>query len=153
MEQQQINLLQQQADILERQADTLREQAQEAKMTRIKKDNTMKEWIGYRFESSSGLTDEFALFARQFKRAISKKMTGYQPVDFTRGHFYLSGFFKHLKTGKFIYISISDVRAFPDEWHENLLVRTAKNEKDYRGGRNCFSTLNNIKETADRLIE
>jgi len=96
----------------------------------------MLKWRNHEFESSSSTTEEFKSFSRDIKKYLKEKMVGYNLVNYNRGHFYFSAFFE--KDEKFIYISSSDVRHFKDEWLNNLLVRTAENEKDYTGGRNDF---------------
>jgi len=151
MNQQQIDNLNQQADSLEAQAMTLRSQAEEAKMTRVKETKTIREWLGYQFESSTTLTPQFALFIRQFKKAIQKIMEGYELVNWSRGHFEGSGFLRNLKTGKLVYFSILDVRSWPDAWYNDILIRTAENEKDYTGGSNNEVSFEKIKEKADWL--
>lgn len=86
------------------------------------------------FESSSGLTPEFAEFAKIFKSEITKelKAIGAKDIKIGRGHFYLSGFFTH--ADQVWYISLSDVR-----WsNETMLYRKAKSYSDYTGGSNMY---------------
>ena len=52
-----------------------------------------------------------------------------------------------------MYISISDVRYFANEWYSHILIRTAKNEQDYRGGFNHYTTLENLDVKAAELLE
>jgi hypothetical protein len=91
------------------------------------------------FESSSGLTPEFARFFRTFKSEFTKELQtiGATNIEFSRGHFYVSGFFR-TPDGQTWYFSISDVRFFPDR---RLLYRTAKDYKDYTGGRNRYRDI------------
>lgn len=139
----------QKAQDLEAEAMTLRACASQAKKENIKKGG-IEEWLDVQFESSSGLTEEFALFAKQFKKAIAKQMQGYEIVKFSRGHFYISSFFKNSTNGKLVYISSDDVRG-SNGWYNSLLIRTAQHDKDYTGGSNNLSPLHNLKEQADRL--
>ena len=119
---------------------------------RAEKKNGMEKWLGYPFESSSMLTPEFAKFAREYKQAIKKMMgADYEILNWSRGHFYVSGFVKNKKSGKLAYFSISDVRFFPEAWFKNMLVRTAKYDKDYTGGPNCYSSFDNLLKAFDRL--
>lgn len=112
----------------------------------------MQEWIDYSFESSSGLTEEFAQFARDFKKELTKMVNlEWELVNWSRGHFEVSGFLKNRSTEKYIYFSTSDVRHFQNEWYENILIRTAKHDKDYTGGRNCFTTWENLPEDIKSL--
>ena len=89
------------------------------------------------FESSCGLTPQFATFAKTFKRELKKELeesVGITEFDFHRGHFVCSGFFK-TNDDRIFYFSQSDVRFFKEN---KLLVRTAKHFKDYTGGKNCY---------------
>jgi len=110
-----------------------------------------EKWLDHKFESSSTKTPEFKQFARDFLSDIKKVCDGYEIVEKSVGHFYVSGFLK--KEGKYFYFSISDVRSFPGEWFNNILVRTAKNEKDYTGGSNNYAKLTNLKDKLDYLFK
>ena len=105
----------------------------------------IKQWLGKQFESSSGLTPEFQSFHRNIKSYLKKELEKDFEVNVGRGHFYFSGFAKNRSTNKWVYFSASDIRYFPDEWYNNLLVRTAKNDKDYTGGNNHSTKITNIK--------
>ena len=109
-------------------------------------------YINYNFESSCCKTKEFVQFSRDFKSDL-KKLIGedYMLVSFGVGHFYLSGFIEKKNTGELVYFSTSDVRYFNNEWHNSLLIRTAKHIKDFSGGMNNFTNLKEIKEGLDRL--
>lgn len=112
----------------------------------------IKKWLDYPFESSSGLTKEFSLFSKDFKKYLKEKIKdSFDLVNWSRGHFGISGFLKNKKNNKLVYFSCSDVRHFPNSWYENLLIRTAKNEKDYTGGSNDYCKFPNIKEKAIEL--
>ncbi len=97
------------------------------------------------FESSSGKTPEFLQFYRTFKKEFTKELQFLSAtnVQFSRGHFYVSGFFT-LGTQAW-YFSLSDVRGMdysmktnPGSCMSQLLYRTAKHYKDYTGGRNQY---------------
>ena len=118
----------------------------------IKMRNIIEKWQGFVFQSSSELTSEFAEFAKDFKEHIKNVIEPeYEIINWNRGHFYISGFIKNKATGKFVYFSCSDVRFFKDEWQNNLLIRTAKNEKDYTGGSNHSYKLDQLSEAIDQL--
>ena len=108
-------------------------------------------WVGNIFESSSGLTDEFSSFSRDFKKYLKGVAGTDFELYFSRGHFECYGFLKNKKTDKFAYFSISDVRYFKDSWWDNVLVRTAKNEKDYTGGSNNSCRLTDLRENIKKL--
>ncbi len=109
-----------------------------------------EKWLNHEFEDSSRKTDEYKQFARDFLSDIKKLAEGYELVDKSVGHFYVSGFLK--KDGKFIYFSCSDIRHFPNEWYNHLLIRTAKDEKDYTGGSNGYTKLPDLKSNLDKLM-
>lgn len=131
----------------------LAQNAENIKMREVKNDKSMKAWTDYIFESSSALTPEFSLFARQLKNYIKKNIAPLQLVSFLRGHFYCSGFVRNPVNGKYAYFSIPDVRHFKNEWHNNLLIRTAKNDKDYAGGSNSYCNLPGLAEKLRLLAE
>jgi len=109
----------------------------------------MKSWLNVEFVSSCNTTDQFKSFARNFKSYL-KKLTkdNFDIVNFNRGHFDVSGFLKNKENNKLVYFSVSDVRFFPNEWYNHVLVRTAKHDKDYTGGSNNYSTLDEIENKA-----
>lgn len=101
----------------------------------------MNQWTNYKFESSSSTIPEFASFARAFKNWLKAEAgNDFEIVSFNRGHFYISGFLKNTKNNKLVYFSIPDVR-FNNDWSNQILVRTAKHDKDYSGGANNFVRL------------
>ena len=54
---------------------------------------------------------------------------------------------------KCVYLSISDVRYFTNEWYGHILIRTAKDEQDYRGGFNHYTTLEALPTKAAELLD
>lgn len=65
---------------------------------------------------------------------------------FNKGHYEFSAVMKSKVTNKFYYISIPDVRYKNNEWANNILYRTMKHEKDWTGGTNQYSSLQNLAE-------
>ena len=81
------------------------------------------------------------------------KQANFTDIKFSNGHYYFSGF--ATKNNKAIYFSISDVRHFsPTGGGADLLIRTAKDYKDYTGGSNNYSSLKTeeIQTLANKLI-
>jgi len=101
---------------------------------------TMKNWIGYNFESSSGTTDEFKKFASDLKKYIKQELPELSIESFSVGHFYVSAFLK-TSDDKLIYINTSDVRGR----FNSILFRTAKSTKDFSGGSNNYCSVIDIK--------
>ena len=112
----------------------------------------MNKWKNVAMESSSGLTKQFAQFARDYKKAIKESATDFELATYYRGHFYISGFLKHKETGKLIYFSTSEIRN-SNCWLDRILVRTAKDLQDYSGGANNFTALDSLNSTASKLVK
>lgn len=110
----------------------------------------MQKWVNYQFESSTTKTPEFKSFARDFKKAFKHLLGDDYHIEMSVNHFYISGFIA--KDGKFIYFSTSDVRFFPNEWYNKLLIRTSKDMSDYTGGPNNYTSINHLKENVNRLL-
>ena len=72
-------------------------------------------------------------FVRDFKKTIKKELEeiNVENIVFSVGHYYISGFFQLGEQN--YYFSISDVRHFSNDM---MMVRTAKDFNDYRGGSN-----------------
>lgn len=87
-------------------------------------------------ESSSETTSEWTRFVNQFKKDITIEINhiGATLTAFNKGHFYVSGFFR-TSSDKCYYFSTSDLRGTTNP---QLLIRTAKDEKDYSGGNNNY---------------
>jgi hypothetical protein len=112
----------------------------------------MEAWVGFRFQSSSGLTEEFAAFDRDYRSWVKKNLPkGSALVAWSRGHFECSGFIE--RAGRFVYFHTSDVRFFPDGWYNDILVRTAKSTKDYTGGMNQSTPLSRFTQVVDSLLK
>ena len=111
----------------------------------------MEAWVGFHFQSSSGLTEEFASFNRDYRSWVKKNLPeGADLVAWSRGHFECSGFIE--RAGRFVYFHTSDVRFFPDGWYNDILVRTAKSAKDYAGGMNQSTPLSRFTQVVDGLL-
>jgi hypothetical protein len=97
------------------------------------------------FESSSTTTPEFAQFFRTFKSEFTKELLSISATDivFSRGHFYLSGFFTI--GSQPYYFSLSDVRGMEHCLNQfcmgQLLYRTAKHYRDFTGGSNQYVNI------------
>ena len=110
--------------------------------------NGFRDW---EFSNGSTTGADFQVFARLFKACIKKSLPpDAQLVEFHKGHYYLSGFSQ--RGDRFVYFSISDVRHFPNAWHSNILIRTARSAKDYTGGSNGYTTLERFSEDVERLL-
>lgn len=81
----------------------------------------------------------FKSFTSLFKSFIKTELekVNVTNVVFSVGHYHISGFFTVGKQS--YYFSLSDVRHGFDR--DRILVRTAKDYNDYRGGSNNFITI------------
>lgn len=108
-------------------------------------ENTLK-LLARGFESSTGTTPAFTKYANTFKRELVARLEeiGAELVNFNRGHFYVSGFFR--KGEQLFYFSQPDVRSGMGGLMgaDSILVRTAKHDRDYTGGRNHYSRLGEL---------
>ena len=110
-------------------------------------------WRNFRFESSAYETPEFKSFSENFRREFRKvaKKEGLEILSLRKGHFEMYGFVKNPKTNKVVYFNTTDVRN-PQSF-EHCLYRSAKDEKDFIGGVNMFSSLANLVASIKSLSE
>lgn len=113
---------------------------------------TFDDFKDWSFSSGGTTGQDFKRFARLFKNYLKKALSskGLQVTNYSSGHYILSGFVTNSQ--QYVYFSVSDVRHFPGAWHNNILVRTAKHEKDYTGGSNNFCSLQNLTKTICELL-
>ncbi|MGN0744192.1 MAG: hypothetical protein ACI4MZ_02855 [Christensenellales bacterium] len=114
----------------------------------------LEKYIDYEFSSGCYTGDDYKSFQTKyinFLRSICKQ-NHWQLVNVGRNHYCFSAFIKSAEN-KCVYISISDVRFFTNEWYNNILIRTAKNEQDYHGGFNHRTTLKELEMKAMELLE
>ena len=115
--------------------------------------NKMEKWLTHEFSSGGYTGEDFNKFARELKQEI-KSQFGKAELElflFTKGHYYISGFVFNPKTEKYAYFSISDVRYSRNEWWSNVLIRTAKNAKDYTGGFNQYCPLMALGKATEHI--
>ena len=101
----------------------------------------------------SVVSPEYKSFQTKYKnylKALAKEHNG-ELVKFNPNHYEFSCFIK--RNDKYVYISISDVRYFKNQWYSNILIRTAQHEKDYSGGRNCYARLEELGSMIEDMTE
>ena len=112
----------------------------------------MEKWLNAEFESSCSETLQFREFVKDYKKTLKAILFDkYEIVEFHKMHFEFSAFIKNRFTGKLVYLAISDVRFWGNNWYNNILIRTAKDTKDFTGGSNNYIELNNLITGLDRL--
>ncbi len=114
--------------------------------------NTLEKFKSWVFSSGGTTGEDFKVFARAFRSYVKKNLPPNSIlVSFNTGHYYISGFVK--RGDKYVYFSISDVRHFSGSWIDDILIRTAKHEKDYTGGCNNSTTLEKFSLNVEQLLE
>ena len=114
----------------------------------------LKKYIGYEFSSGCYTGEDYKSFQTKYINYLRSicKQNHWQLVNVGRNHYSFSAFIKSAEN-KCVYVSISDVRYFSNEWYNHILIRTAKDEMDYRGGFNNYTTLEDLELTAAELLE
>lgn len=113
---------------------------------------SVKSYRNYVFSSGCTTGSDYQTFERRCKFELNKmgKERGFNLHTFHKNHYEWTAVLE--KNGKFIYVSISDVRYF-DNWYDHVLVRTMAHEKDWHGGYNNFTSWDNVIDLADKLIK
>ena len=114
----------------------------------------LEKYIDYEFSSGCYTGDDYKSFQTKYINYLRSicKQNHWQLVNVGRNHYCFSAFIKSAEN-KCVYVSISDVRFFTNEWYSNILIRTAKNEQDYHGGFNHRTTLKELEMKAMELLE
>ena len=114
----------------------------------------LKKYLDYEFSSGCYTGDDYKSFQTKYINYLKAmcKENHRHLVNVCRNHYCFSAFVKSYEN-KCVYISISDVRYFPDDWYNRILIRKAKNESDYRGGFNHYTTLDRLNAKAAELLE
>jgi len=107
----------------------------------------LQKYLDYEFSTGVYTGEDYKKFQNKYinyLRSICKER-GWEVVNIGRGHYYFYLFIKEKE--KYIYLSIFDVRYNPNSWYNNILVRTAKHNKDYTGGQNMYTSLERLPTT------
>lgn len=114
----------------------------------------LEKYIDYEFSSGCYTGDDYKSIQTKYINFLRSmcKQNHWQLVNIGRNHYCFSAFIKSAEN-KCVYVSISDVRFFTNEWYNNILIRTAKNEQDYYGGFNHRTTLKELEMKAMELLE
>jgi hypothetical protein len=112
----------------------------------------LEKYLNYEFSSGCETGEDYKQFERKYINYLKSmcKENGWKLVNVGKNHYEFSAFL--LCEYKYIYLSISDVRFFNNEWYNNILIRTAQSETDYSGGSNHYSTLPTLKFVIQNLI-
>lgn len=113
----------------------------------------LEKYVNYEFSSGCYTGDDYKSFQTKYINYLKSvcKNNNWRLLNVGKNHYCFSAFIKSAEN-KCVYISISDVRYFPNEWYDHILIRTAENETDYRGGFNNYTTLSDLEGTAAELL-
>ena len=116
--------------------------------------NDLKKYIDYEFSSGCYTGEDYKSFQTKYINYLKAmcKENHWELVNVSKNHYCFSAFIKSSEN-KCVYLSISDVRYFSNEWYNHILVRTAKNDVDYRGGFNNYTTLEKLDNTVAKLLK
>lgn len=114
----------------------------------------LKKYLNHEFSTGVYMGDDYKTFQNKYinyLRSICKD-NRWTLTNVGRNHYCFSAFIKN-DDGNFIYLSISDVRFFRNEWFNHVLIRTTKNEKDYTGGSNKYYSLPVLQFAIQQLLQ
>lgn len=113
-----------------------------------------KKWIGFRFSSGPDTGEDYKKFQSEAKADLKKQASnaGFELYRFLPHHYEFSAVLMHKKTGKFVYVSIDDVRYHPEAWYSAVLIRPMAHAEDWHGGSNRYCMWQDIGNTATRII-
>ncbi len=113
----------------------------------------LKKYLDYEFSSDPYTGDDYKTFERLYQKYLTEicKKNSWLLADFNKNHYDFSAFV--CNEYGYIYISICDVRYFKNWWYKNIMYRTAKNEKDYTGGRNQYTSLDDLETNLIKCFE
>lgn len=115
--------------------------------------NSLKKWIGHRFSSGPETGDDYEQFQRDMRTDLRRqaKASGLELYAFNKNHYEFSAVLKNPENNRFIYVRISDVRYWQDQWSNHVLYRTMEHERDWTGGGNYFGNWEEIGQAAMEL--
>ncbi len=117
--------------------------------------NTLKQYINYEFSTGCYKGNDYKTFQTKYINYLKTicKENNWSLIKVNKNHYCFSAFIKGGTENKCVYISISDVRYFNNDWYNHILVRTAKNEVDYKGGFNHYTTLDKLEYIICELLK
>ena len=113
----------------------------------------LEKYVNYEFSSGCYTGEDYKSFQTKYINYLKSvcKNNHWRLVNVGKNHYCFSAFIKSAEN-KCVYISISDVRYFSNEWYNHILIRTAENETDYRGGFNNHTTLSDLETAVAKLL-
>lgn len=109
-------------------------------------------WLNHDFSTGCTVGKDYVQFQKAMRADLESNISNYgmEINSFQKGHYDFSAVIE--KEGKFIYISIADVRYFKNEWFTDVLYRTMKHDKDWTGGVNRRCSWQDLPDCLNRLF-
>ena len=138
--------------------------------------NELKRYINYEFSSGCYTGEDYKQFERKYINVIKNmcKDNNWCLVKYDKNHYCFSAFIKGGTENKYVYISISDLPSLVGSLSLvnvgdvvslkgislcaivaivlNLILPKAKNEVDYKGGFNHYTTLDKLEGDVCELL-
>lgn len=110
-------------------------------------------WLNHEFSSGSETGNDYLQFQRQMRNDLKRmcRENNMELYSFNKNHYEFSAVLN--SDNEYIYISISDVRFFRNEWYDHVLIRTMKHPMDWQGGQNQYVRWEDVTKTARKLID
>ena len=117
--------------------------------------NTLKQYINFEFSTGCYTGNDYISFQTKYINFLKTicQSNNWKLIKVNKNHYCFSAFIKGGTENKYVYVSISDVRYFNNDWYNHILIRTAKNEVDYKGGFNHFTTLEKLEGKICELLK
>lgn len=114
---------------------------------------SLKKYLHHTFDDWGGTTsDDYKTFETKYinylKRMCKRKEWSF--IKANRNHYEFSAVIQR-NDGQYVYIAISDVRYWTDQWFTNILVRTMKHENDWTGGFNNHCMLDELESKIEKV--
>lgn len=115
----------------------------------------LEKYLNHEFSSGCYTGDDYKSFQTKYINYLKGicANNNWRLVNVGKNHYCFSAFIKGGRENNYVYISISDVRYFTNEWYNHILIRTAKNETDYRGGFNNYTNLEDLECDVAKLLK
>lgn len=116
--------------------------------------NELQKYIDYEFSSGCYTGEDYKTFQTKYINYLKSicNVNNWRLVNVCKNHYCFSAFIKGGTENKYVYLSISDVRYFSNDWYKHILIRTAQTETDYRGVFNNYTTLKNLEGKITELL-
>jgi hypothetical protein len=111
----------------------------------------LRQYVDHTFSSGGVTGSDYKSFQTKYKNFLKKVLPeGYSIAKWCPNHYQFSCVIEN--DGHYVYVSISDVRYWHNEWMTNILVRTMKHDSDWTGGRNQYASIFNLVDKVKNVM-